>query len=149
MAQISKYPISHQLTGRIFELFLKTLIEIRSSDEAERFITEFLTPTEKVVLAKRITIALLLEKGYDYRSIQQLIHVSAPTIRSVNLALQYGNNGYRQLLNKIQKEEKIIAILDNLAITLLSAPAALEKGKGMWSYLKKQAEGEKKDKKHI
>jgi len=149
MAQISKYPISHQLTERIFELFLKTLIEIKSSDEAERFITEFLTPTEKVVLAKRITIALLLEKGYDYRSIQQLLHVSAPTIRSVNLALKYGNDGYRQMLNKIQREEKISILLNSLAVTLLSAPATLERGKGSWSYLKKQIEGDKKSKKRL
>lgn len=144
MTQVSKYPISKDVADRIFELFLKTLIEIKNKEEAEQFISDLLTPTEKVMLAKRLAIAFLLEKGYDYRSIQQVIKVSAPTIASVNAARQYGSKGYGILITKIMKEEKLLNLFENAITTLLSAPSTLEKGKGVWSYLKQQTETERK-----
>lgn len=148
MAQISKYPIAKHIVDRIFEIFLKTFVEIKSREEADQFISDFLTPTEKIMLAKRLTIALLLEKGYDYRTIRQLIRVSAPTIASVNVARQYGSKGYNKLITRILRDEKFINLLDDAVVKLLSIPSALEKGQKTWTYLKNQAEKqERKNKK--
>lgn len=147
MSQISKYPISKEIADRIFEVFLKTFVEIKSREDADQFISDLLTPTEKVMLAKRLAIAFLLEKGYDYRTIQKIIRVSAPTITSVNIVRQYGSEGYRKLVSKIIKEEKLIEFFENAVSKLLSAPAALEKGSGTWSYLKDKVDEEKKNRK--
>lgn len=140
MSQISKYPISKAVGDRIFEVFLKALVEVKNKEEAEQFISDFLTPTEKVMLAKRLAIAFLLEKGYDYRTIQKIIRVSAPTITSVNMALRHGSDGYRKMVSKIMKAEQLGEFFENTVIKLLSAPAALERERGTWSYLKRQAE---------
>lgn len=144
MTQVSKYPISTKIADRIFEIFLKTLVEIKSTNEADQFISDFLTPTEKIMLAKRLAIAFLLEKGYDYRTIQKIIRVSAPTITSVNTSRHYGSKGYKKLIEKILREEKLIHLFENTISTLLSAPSSLEKGKGTWSYLRRQVEAQKK-----
>lgn len=144
MTQISKYPISKAVADRIFEVFLKALVEVKNKEEAEQFISDFLTPTEKVMLAKRLAIAFLLDKGYDYRTIQKIIWVSAPTITSVNMALQHGSDGYRKMVSKIMAEEKLGEFFEDTIVKLLSAPAALEKGRGTWSYLKRQVEEQKR-----
>jgi len=144
MSQISKYPISKQISDRIFEIFLNTFVKIKSKGEADEFISDLLTPTEKIMLAKRLAIAFLLEKNYDYRAIQKLIRVSAGTIASVNLTLHLGSTGYKNLISKIVKEEKIAGIFDTAIIKLLSAPAALERGHGTWTYLKDKAEEQKR-----
>lgn len=144
MSQISKYPISKQIADRIFEIFLNTVVHIKNKDEADEFISDLLTPTEKIMLAKRLAIAFLLEKNYDYRSIQKLIRVSAGTIASVNLALNLGSTGYKKLISKIVKEEKITGIFETAIVKILSAPAALEKGTGTWTYLKRKAEEQKR-----
>lgn len=144
MSQISKYPISKQISDRIFEIFLNTLVNIRSKNEANEFISDLLTPTEKVMLAKRLAIAFLLEKNYDYRTIQSLIRVSTGTIASVNLFLRHGSTGYKKLIDKIVAEEKITGFFEAAIIKVLSAPSALERGKGTWTYLKQKAEEQKR-----
>ena len=143
MTQVSKYPISKKVADRIFDVFLKTLVEIKSNKEADEFISDLLTPTEKIMLAKRLAIAFLLEKNYDYRTIQKIIRVSAPTITSVNNARKYGSEGYKKLVAKIIKEEKLISFFDETVEKLLSIPSELEKGSGTWSYLKEQVENRK------
>lgn len=143
MSQISKYPISKQVSDRIFEIFLNTFVNIKSKEEADEFISDLLTPTEKIMLAKRLAIAFLLEKNYDYRTIQKLIRVSTGTIASVNLSLHHGSTGYKKLISKIVKEEKITGIFETSIIKILSAPAALERGRETWTYLKRKAEEQK------
>ena len=147
MTQVSKYPISKKVADRIFEVFLKTLVEIKSNKEADEFISDLLTPTEKIMLAKRLAIAFLLEKGYDYRTIQKIIRVSAPTITSVNTARKYGSEGYKKLVAKIIREEKLISFFDETVEKLLSIPSELEKGSGAWSYLREQVKSGNKKKK--
>lgn len=144
MSQVSKYPISKAVAERMFEIFLKTFVKIKNDQEANQFISDLLTPTEKIMLAKRLTIAYLLERSYDYRTIQNIIKVSTGTISSVNLTRLYGSKGYKKLLNKIMNEEKLGNLLEEAAIKLLSPPSTLEKGKGTWSYLKQQVDKEKK-----
>ena len=123
MTQISKYPISENVWSRIFEIFLNTFVKIKTAEEADQFISDFLTPTEKIMLAKRLAIAFLLEKGYDYRTIQKIIRVSASTIKSVNTSRKFGSNGYRNLIERIVKEEKLVKFLDDVIIKVLSIPA--------------------------
>ncbi len=147
MSQISKYPISKNIADRIFEIFLATFIHLKNKQEADQFISDLLTPTEKVMLAKRLAIAFLLENNYDYRTIQQILRVSTGTITSVNIARQHGSIGYKKVIGKILKEEALMKLLQTAVVKLLSAPASLEKGKGAWTYLKGQAEKKRKSKK--
>lgn len=146
MSQVSNYPISKKVADRIFEIFLKTLVEIKSSEEANQFISDLLTPTEKIMLSKRLAIAFLLEKGYDYRTIQQILRVSAPTITSVNIARKYGSEGYKRLVSKIIKEEKLMKFFEEAINKMLTVQSSLEKGSGVWSYLKDEVEKEKRRK---
>ena len=103
MSQVSKYPLSKETYDRIFEIFLKTLINIKDKEEGNSLISDFFTPTERIMFAKRLGIALLLEKGYDYQIIKSSLKVSSATIASVNQARQYGNNSYRNFISKVQK----------------------------------------------
>lgn len=144
MSQVSKYPLSKNIADRIFEIFLTTFVRIKNKEESDQFISDLLTPTEKIMLAKRLAIAFLLEKGHDYRTIQRIIKVSSGTITSVNISRHHGSEGYKRVIEKILKEESLIKLLDAAVVKLLSAPSTLEKGKGAWTYLKRQAEEKKK-----
>ncbi len=144
MTQVSKYPISKEVADRIFEIFLKSFVAIKNKEEADQFITNFLTPTEKIMLAKRLAIAFLLEKGYDYRTIQRIIRVSTATIASVNLVRLHGSEGYKKLIAKILREESIKNFLEEATIKLLSIPATSTKGGGAYRYLKQELEKNKR-----
>lgn len=144
MAQVSKYPISKEIYDRIFEIFLYTLINIRDKREAEEFTSSLLSPVERIMLAKRLAIAFLLEKGYEYREIQKIIRVSLPTIASVSFVKQYGGEGYKKVVRKIIKEEKINDLLEKSVLKVLDFPAKATKGSGVWRYLKQEVEKERR-----
>ncbi|MBF8249592.1 MAG: TrpR-like protein YerC/YecD [Candidatus Levybacteria bacterium] len=149
MSQISNYPISKIIADRIFEIFLITITQLKDKTEADQFISDLLTPTEKIMIAKRLAIAFLLEKKYDYRSIQKLLRVSTGTITAVNLARNLGSNGYKNVISKIIKKENLVNLFDKVLVKLLSAPSSLERGKSTWTYLKDRAEAQKNKRRKV
>lgn len=146
MAQVSKYPISKDIADRIFDVFIKSLIKIKNATDAQNLADDLFSPTEKVMLAKRLAIAFLLMKGYQYREISKLLRVSVTTIASVNLSLKYGSNGYKAILERISKEEQLEEFFLGIAEKLFSIPASGGKGSGAWRYLRDEAR-KSKDKK--
>lgn len=139
MAQVSKYPISKVVADRIFEVFIKTLIGIKDKKEADDFTYDLFSPTEKIMLSKRIAIAFLLLKGYQYREISKILRVSLTTIGSVSLSIKHGRGSYEKVLTKITKEEDLEDFFGKVVKELLSIPASLERGRGVWRYLRDEA----------
>lgn len=147
MPQVSKYPIRKEVADRIFELFTQVLVNATSKNEAENFITDFFTPTEKIMLAKRIGIMFLLEKNYNYELIKNILRVSTSTIADVNTTRKYRNRGYAQLVDKILKDEEISKFFDDTISKLLSATASGRgKGTGLWRFLGSEVMKTKKTK---
>lgn len=107
MTQVSKRWLSKEIENRIFEIFWQSLAYCSTKETVASFLEDLLTPTEKIMLAKRVSIAFLLLKGYDYKSINDTLKVSDPTIWTVNLWLKTRGKGYRMILEKIIKSEKM------------------------------------------
>lgn len=136
MPQVSKYPISKMVADRIFEVFIKTLVTVKDKSEADDFADDLFSPTEKIMLAKRLAIAFLLIKGYQYREISKVLRVSLSTIASVNLSLNHGKGSYRKILDRITREENLEEFFGKIVEKLLSLPAVSPKGGGAWRYLR-------------
>lgn len=66
MTQVSKYPVHRDVEKRMFEIFKTTISNLKHSEEIEDFLEDFLSPVEKIMLAKRLAIAVLLAKNYTY-----------------------------------------------------------------------------------
>ena len=145
MTQVSKYPISKEVADRLFEVFIKSLLNVRNSREAQDFVYDLFSPTEKIMLAKRIAIAFLLLKGYKYREISRLLRVSLTTIGSVNLSLKLGKGAYQKILERIAREEKLEDFFLNVAEKLLVPLGTGTKGAG-WRYLAKEVRESRKEK---
>lgn len=67
----------------------------------ERYIFDLLTPTERIMLAKRLAIAAFLIEGLPYHAISEMLKVSTSTIGRVNLWLKTAGDGYRLVIEKI------------------------------------------------
>src|SRR3989344_2410063 len=115
MGQVSKRLISKEIADRIFDVFVKSFIKIRNVEDAQKLADDLFSPTERIMLAKRLAIAFLLMKGYEYREINKLLGVSTGTIASVNLSLQHGSKGYTTILERIAKEEQLEDFFMNMA----------------------------------
>ncbi|MCL4382922.1 MAG: Trp family transcriptional regulator [Patescibacteria group bacterium] len=106
MSQVSKRFISKEIEDRMLEIFWQSLASCSTKETVASFLEDLLTPTEKIMLSKRVSIALLLLKGYDYKSINNILKVSAPTIWTVSLWLKTKGKGYRMVLKRIIQNEK-------------------------------------------
>ena len=137
MPQVSKYPLRKEVFERVFELLLKTIADSHTQKEATQLIDDLLTPTEKIMLAKRLSIAVLLAKNYSYKDIQEILRVSKPTIAFVNLYLKHGRGGYRRFVEKVLKEEKMEGFWAKAADLTLSV-GSKGKGSGDWRYLRQE-----------
>ena len=73
MGQVSKRLISKEIADRIFDVFVKSFIKIRNVEDAQKLADDLFSPTERIMLAKRLAIAFLLMKGYEYREINKLL----------------------------------------------------------------------------
>lgn len=101
MPQVSKRAVSRKTEQKIRRAFAKSLVGLGSERELENYIFDLLTPTERVMLAKRLAIAAFLIEGLSYQEIAGKLKVSTATIGRVNLWLQVAGNGYRSAVEKI------------------------------------------------
>lgn len=106
MTQVSRRPLRKEIEKRIFEIFLTSFAKVTKKDEVENYISDLLSPTERIMLAKRISISFLLHKGYDQRTVSRILKVSLSTVNRVSLRMQLGGNGIRKVLDAIADEEK-------------------------------------------
>src|SRR3989338_11266779 len=107
MTQVSRIPLRKEIEKRIFEIFLSSLAKVRHRQEVENFINDLLSPTEKTMLAKRISIAFLLAKKYDQRTISKTLKVGLETVSKVSRSMRSGKGGYRMVAGNIMRNEKL------------------------------------------
>lgn len=106
MAQVSKRYLQKKVEDRILDLFWTSLSSLSTKEQIALFLDDLLSPTEKLMLAKRLAIAFMLLKGYDYPSINNRLKVSDPTIWNVKTNLAYRGKGYKIAIGSIMNKEK-------------------------------------------
>lgn len=83
MERVSKRKIDPEIEERCFEIFWSLLAELKSPREIREFLQSLLSYTEQTMLAKRLAIAVLISKGYNYEEIDQTLKVSKSTVGTV------------------------------------------------------------------
>lgn len=114
MTQVSKYPVRKEIEERMYEVFLDSVAMVKTRGQVEKLIDDLLSPTERTMLAKRFSIALLLLKKYDQRAVSSILKVSLTTVNKISRALQKGTGGYGMVINAIVRQEKFHAFLEKL-----------------------------------
>ena len=143
MSQISRYPIHKSVEKRMFEVFESTIANLNNNQDIEDFLHDFLSPIEKIMLAKRLAIAVLLAKGYSYPSISGILRVTPGTIANVSLSLKYAGKGYKKMVEKILSDEK----RDNFWQKIEDVLAKIPHAKGSdWKYQRIEYEKHKRAK---
>lgn len=106
MSQVSKRYLHKDIEDRILDLFWSSFAPLSTKGSVKLLLDDLLTPTEKLMIAKRLAIAFMLIKGYDYASINSRLKVSNPTIWNVKMWLNHKGEGYKMVIDKIMTKEK-------------------------------------------
>lgn len=90
--------IRDELTDRLFEAILL----LDGSDECYNFFEDICTVSEIKAMAQRLEVAKMLKAGRTYTDISEKTGASTATISRVNRCLNYGADGYRTILDRLE-----------------------------------------------
>ncbi len=132
MPHISSRKLKKENLQELYNEFSIALEKSAKKSWAKFFLNDFLTRTEKIMLAKRFAVIYLLSKDIPPSYIADALCMSPATI--FRMSLKYDIGKYSSLLRAIKKEEKDIwGILEKI----LRAGLPPRAGRGRWKFLYK------------
>lgn len=84
----------------------RAILSLKDEDECRRFFKDLCTISELRAMEQRYDVAVLLEQGMVYSDILEVTGASSATISRVNRALNYGEDGYKDVLHRLQEQKK-------------------------------------------
>ena len=132
MPHISSKKLKKEHLQRLYNEFSSALEKSAKRSWIKFFLNDFLTRTEKIMLAKRFAVIYLLSKNIPITYIAEALYMSPTTI--FRMSLKYDIGKYSSLLKIIEGENKDIwTILERI----LKAGLPPRVGRGRWKFLYK------------
>lgn len=131
MTQVSRRFLDHKTQEYIFQTFINATTKLSSPSLTQSFLQDLLTPTEQIMLAKRLCIAYMLQKNYPQRAIANTLKLSTATITRVSTILKSQGIGYKKIIGSMLVDEKVHNFFSQLD-TLIGKFIPPPKG-GNWS----------------
>ena len=79
---------------------MRGILNLKSMEECYAFFEDLCTVGELQIYTQRFQLAAMLEKGMTYNEVAAATGASATTISRVNRCLNYGNGGYKLVLER-------------------------------------------------
>lgn len=95
-----------KLKDENIEYLFKAILKIDDLDECYNFFEDICTINEIKSLAQRLHVARMLREHKTYTEIEQETGASTATISRVNRALNYGEDGYKTILDRVEEDKK-------------------------------------------
>ena len=83
----------------------EAILSLQNLDECIRFFDDLCTVTELMAMEQRYQVASCLNDGMIYNEILAETGASSATISRVNRSLQYGNDGYAIVFDRMKEKE--------------------------------------------
>ncbi len=114
MTQVSRIKLKPEVEQRIMNLFSIVISDIKGRDNVGKFLDDFLSPVEKIILVKRLAIAVLIAKGNDYDNIRRTLRVTFGTISKMSLKMKYGNGSVKSIAEYIANSDYGQALIEEI-----------------------------------
>ncbi|PIR79740.1 MAG: hypothetical protein COU25_03775 [Candidatus Levybacteria bacterium CG10_big_fil_rev_8_21_14_0_10_35_13] len=119
MPHVSKRKLDKLKEEELVHSFNLVLAKISNEKEMQDFLGSLLTITERVMLAKRLAIAILLKEGISQNRISSALNVTQATVSRMQLFLEVRGQGYNIAFKKLISE-KILAEFKKYLLKLAS-----------------------------
>lgn len=106
MAKVKVYSIPKQERYQLVGEFFDIIAQLKTKQEIIDFFIGVLTPSESLMMARRVQIAKLLAKEESYKEVRRKMKVSPKTIQSVYHWLNERDEAYKKLILKYLKNSK-------------------------------------------
>ncbi|MDR1615811.1 MAG: DNA-binding transcriptional regulator [Syntrophomonadaceae bacterium] len=86
------------------DMLAKALLVLRNEEDANRFLDDLCTIAEIKALGQRLAVAHLLNAETTYNAVITATGASTTTISRVKRSLNYGADGYKRVLSRMNGE---------------------------------------------
>ena len=83
----------------------QAILKLRTPEECYNFLMDLCTVPELNAMEQRFEVAQLLNQGMIYNKILEQTGASSATISRVNRSLNYGNDGYDMIFERLGNTE--------------------------------------------
>ena len=97
--------MDHAYTETATRLF-RAILTLRTEEECRHFFDDLCTIKELQDLSQRLEVASMLSAGKNYQEVSRATGASTATICRVNKCLNYGNQGYSTVLERMKEAEE-------------------------------------------
>ena len=91
-------------TDAVKDLF-QAILTLENEEECFRFFEDVCTVNEVLSIAQRFAVAKMLTDNHTYLEVAKETGASTATISRVNRSLNYGNDGYDMVFERINQKE--------------------------------------------
>lgn len=95
----------NKLRGKALDQLFQGILSLKDLEECYRFFDDLCTINEIQSLAQRLEVARMLREGNTYHRIETETGASTATISRVKRCLNYGNDTYEMVLDRIKEEQ--------------------------------------------
>jgi len=85
------------------DFLFEGILQLKDKDECYKFFEDICTINELLSLSQRFEVAAMLRDKYTYLDIAEKTGASTATISRVNRSLNYGNDGYDMVFDRMKK----------------------------------------------
>lgn len=93
-----------KLRGEELDQLFQAVLKLKNLEDCYIFFDDLCTVNEIQSLAQRLEVAKMLRQGYTYHKIETETGASTATISRVKRCLNYGNDGYKLVLDRIEED---------------------------------------------
>lgn len=94
----------NKLRGKELDQLFQAVLSLNDLEECYRFFDDLCTINEIQALAQRLDVARMLREGNTYHKIEAETGASTATISRVKRCLNFGNDTYEMVLERIKEE---------------------------------------------
>lgn len=98
--------MSKKIRTEAVDYLFSAILSLKDKEECYTFFEDICTINELLSLSQRFEVAKMLREKRTYLEIAEKTGASTATISRVNRSLNYGNDGYNMVFDRIEKEEK-------------------------------------------
>ena len=98
--------MSKKIRTEAVDYLFKAILSLENKEECYTFFEDICTINELLSLSQRFEVAKMLREQKTYLEIAEQTGASTATISRVNRSLNYGNDGYDMVFERIDQEEE-------------------------------------------
>lgn len=95
-----------KLRGQSLDELFDAILALENREECYQFFDDLCTVNEIQSLSQRLQVAKMIKQGYTYVTIEEESGASTATISRVKRSLQWGNDAYTMILDRLNIETK-------------------------------------------